>query len=335
MKKLAAMLLLDVTLAAALAGSVYYVNYKTPRRLTPVGQAAEAEPAAETQTAQEQSGAMPPETAEDTATEQPAADGWREKFAGHFTDEVRQTAGHYSSPSVAVDITEHSFGEGDDKVTYYLADVYIASIDCLRTKFAKNTYGVDYTDALDIMAREVQAVAAVNGDSYSSDGRMESETLIRNGELYSLGQNWLDMCVLYRDGVMRTYGGGQFDQAEASAGEIWQTWNFGPALLDENGEIPASYNTDDYLRESHPRTAVGYYEPGHYCLLVVDGRQENFSRGMYLEEMSAVFHDLGCRAAYNLDGGHCSFMTFGEEIASHPYEYSYDISDCIYIAEPW
>lgn len=352
MKKLAAMLLLDITLAAALAGGVYYVNYKMQRQLKPVGMLAVAESVPEVQAVQEESGAAPSGTATErenvqeensaalpgNAEEEPekaaVAGGWREKFAAHFTEEVQRSEGHYSSPSVALDIEEHSFGEGNDKVTYYLADVYIASIDCLRTKFAKNTYGVDYTDGLDVMAREVQAVAAVNGDSYSSDGRMENETLIRNGMLYSSGQNWQDMCVLYRDGEMRTYGGGQFDPAEVSTEEIWQTWNFGPALLDENGEIPSSYNTDDYLRESHPRTAVGYYEPGHYCLMVVDGRQENFSRGMYLEEMSAVFHDLGCRAAYNLDGGHCSFMTFGETIASHPYDYSDDISDCIYIAEP-
>lgn len=31
---------------------------------------------------------------------------------------------------------------------------------------------------------------------------------------------------------------------------------------------------------------------------------------MFLEEMATVFEDLECRAAYNLDGGHCSFMTY-------------------------
>lgn len=314
MKRLAAMLFLDMTLAAALVGSTYYVNYKMPRRLTPVGQTEEAESVPETQF---------------------AADGWREKFADHFTEEVQVSERHYSGPSVAVDIEEHSFGEGNDKVTYYLADVYIASIDCLRTKFAQDTYGVGYHEGLDEMIRNVPAIAAVNGDSYSAEGHMERGVMVRNGELYREESTWDDQCVLYRDGEMRTYEGGQFEAAEISEKEIWQTWNFGPALLDENGEIPASYNTNDYLRESHPRTAIGYYEPGHYCLMVVDGRQENFSRGMYLEEMSAVFHDLGCKAAYNLDGGHCSFMTFGEEIASHPYNYSNDISDCIYIAEPW
>lgn len=339
MKKLAAMLFLDVSLAAVLAGGTYYVNYKMPRRMTPVGQMDSAVTssgaAAQIQTGQMENEAAPLETAEDRETERPATpDDWSEKFADHFTEEVRISEGHYSGPYVAVDIEEHSFGEGNDRVTYYLADVYIASIDCLRTKFAEDTYGIGYHEALDVMAKDVSAIVAVNGDSYSVDGHMESGVLVRNGELYRAEGTRYDQCVLYRDGVMRIFRDGEPVSDAASAAEIWQTWNFGPALLDENGEIPASYNTNDYIRNSHPRTAIGYYEPGHYCLMVVDGRQENFSRGMYLEEMSVVFHDLGCKAAYNLDGGHCSFMTFGETIASHPYDYSDDISDCIYIAEP-
>lgn len=30
--------------------------------------------------------------------------------------------------------------------------------------------------------------------------------------------------------------------------------------------------TWDYIRESHPRTAIGYYEPGHYCLVCIMAR---------------------------------------------------------------
>lgn len=329
MRKLLGMLFLDMSLAVALVGGIYFFQYRIPHRLEPV----------ETAVRESSMGDKP---TSDMSVENMTVNGmpaeavqgeWREKFGGHFTKEVQINDRHYSGPSVAVDIYECSYGEGGDQVTYYLADVYVASIDCLQTGLAMDTYGVGYTEGLDVMAGRAQAVTAINGDSYSSDGRMENETMIRNGAVYSLGQNWQDFCVLYRDGVMKTYGAGEFDQEKDSLENIWQTWNFGPALLDENGEIPKEYHTNDYLRENHPRTAIGYYEPGHYCLMVVDGRQENFSRGMSLEEMSDVFHELGCSVAYNLDGGHCSFMTFGAEIASHPYSYSDDISDFIYVAE--
>lgn len=55
---------------------------------------------------------------------------------------------------------------------------------------------------------------------------------------------------------------------------------------------------------------------------------------MYLEEMSQLFADLGCKAAYNLDGGHSSFMLKGEDVVSHPYKLCKDLTDGILICEP-
>ena len=66
--------------------------------------------------------------------------------------------------------------------------------------------------------------------------------------------------------------------------------------------------------------------------MVVDGRQST-TRGMFLEELAKVFQDLGCKAAYNLDGGHCSFMTMGNNIANHPYRPEYQVEDGIFITD--
>lgn len=54
---------------------------------------------------------------------------------------------------------------------------------------------------------------------------------------------------------------------------------------------------------------------------------------MFLDEMAAFFEQLGCRAAYNLDGGHCSFMTMGTQVANHPYKAEHKIQDGIFITE--
>ena len=113
-----------------------------------------------------------------------------------------------------------------------------------------------------------------------------------------------------------------------------QTWAFGPRLLNAYGQIPAAYNTWDYIRKRHPRTAIGYFEPGHYCFLVADGRQPDYSNGMTLPELPQVFYELGCRAAYNLDGGHTSGMGFQDFLVNRPYKAGKKISDCIYICEP-
>lgn len=76
----------------------------------------------------------------------------------------------------------------------------------------------------------------------------------------------------------------------------------------------------------------GYYEAGHYCLLLADGRQAT-SRGLFLEEEAKIFEQLGCQKAYNLDGGHCSFMTLMDQVVSHPYKPEHEIPDGIFIMD--
>jgi exopolysaccharide biosynthesis protein len=49
--------------------------------------------------------------------------------------------------------------------------------------------------------------------------------------------------------------------------------------------------------------------------------------------MAEVFENLGCKIAYNLDGGHCSFMTFQGNVANHPYKKEHEIPDGIVITE--
>ena len=82
-----------------------------------------------------------------------------------------------------------------------------------------------------------------------------------------------------------------------------------------------------------PRSALGYYEPGHYCFVVVDGREKGHSVGMYLAELAQLFEDLGCTSAYNMDGGGSASLTFQGEYFSKPSEVR-SIGDILLIAEP-
>ena len=83
----------------------------------------------------------------------------------------------------------------------------------------------------------------------------------------------------------------------------------------------------------NPRTAIGYYEPGHYCFVVVDGRQSGYSAGMRIERFARLFADLGCTAAYNLDGGRSSVMSFNGSFINHPYLNGRNAGDILLIRE--
>ena len=270
---------------------------------------------------------------------------WHKKFADKFTDQVVSTDTSYTSPNVSVQLYYHQYDTGKldksnsgkhekygTKISYVLADIYVGDITYFQTAFAKDTYGVGYSEKLTDMSARMKSVLAVNGDSYSNNRHEDNGTIIRNGVIYRNKQTTEETCVLNWNGTMDIYQPGQVDLQQLVDRGAYQSWIFGPSLLDESGKAKSTFLTWDYIRESHPRTAIGYYEPGHYCLLLVDGRQDS-SRGMFLDEMAKVFEVLGCKAAYNLDGGYCSFMTMKNQVANHPYKPEHEVEDGIFITE--
>jgi exopolysaccharide biosynthesis protein/transposase len=242
-------------------------------------------------------------------------------------------ANSYQSKDLSITVTPYQLGSGTNKITYYVADVYTSNINCFRTYFGQNTYGTGYTEHLTNMSRDVHSVLAMNGDSYCYNRQHTAGVLIRNGTLYRAEPTTSDVCILYKNGEMKTYSPDQFDLQQAMQDGAYQSWTFGPNLLDSQGKALKSFNTWDYIRKAHPRSAIGYYEPGHYCFVVVDGRQTGYSRGMTLPELAQVFENLGCSAAYNLDGGHSTFMTMGDQVVNQPYKSSHEIVDCLYFGE--
>jgi exopolysaccharide biosynthesis protein/putative flippase GtrA len=234
----------------------------------------------------------------------------------------------YTSDNLQISIKQYSSGSGASKITWYIADIQVKNLRLISTCFADGTYGRNITDYVLNMAEENNAVLAVNGDYYS---QQRNNIVIRNGKLYQEASTTLDLCVLYNDGTMVTYHPGEITASEAIARGAWQAWNFGPALLSDDGNTLTSFNTSGQISSVNPRTAIGYYEPGHYCLVVVDGRSSGYSRGMTLSELSQLFKDLGCTQAFNLDGGKSSVMTFNGAIVNQPADGGRQVSDAILI----
>lgn len=249
-----------------------------------------------------------------------------EKFAEQYTDTVVITDSSYTSPDISISVSREVSDDGS--ITYYIADIYLRDITCFQTALANDTYGSGYRDSISDMAYLNQALLAVNGDYY---GNTTEGVVIRNGVIYRANPTNCDVCVLYYDGSMRVIPGSQFSVDEAIEDGAWQAWTFGPALLDAGGETITSFNSTGRIISANPRTAIGYYEPGHYCLIVVDGRGE--SAGITLPELSELFYELGCKAAYNLDGGNSSIMFWQDGVINDPSGGGRESSDALIIAE--
>lgn len=269
-----------------------------------------------------------PEPTPDTRSE------WQIRFEDHFSDEIISEEDFYSGPNLCVVVTHHSFEGEKGPVAYHVAEAWIGSIDCFRAGLAVTPPRFHMGASLAKMAEEQDAVVAVNGDfcGYSFGG-----FAVRNGVVWSYRRGDVDICALYRDGVMETMIARDFDINEAIERDVWQVWTFGPWLLNEDGtprEIPFTSIPEIHIAGRNPRTGIGYFEPGHYCLLVVDGRQPGYSVGVTLGEMAQIFSDLGCRAAFNLDGGGSSMMYFRGELISQISSGSpRNLSDCVLFAD--
>ena len=314
--------LADVTLAGLLTFGDYYYCYKIPRAF-----------AQSDLTTQESYSSV-------------SASSWHDKFSEQFSDTIHSDATSYTSPHISVRTTQYNYDSGKldttadgkhtqygTRIVYTLADIYIDSIDCFKTEFAQSTFGIGYSELLSDMSSRMSSVIAINGDSYSNNRHQQNGTIIRNGKVYRTAAATDETCVLYRDGTISSFLPEELDPESLVSQGAWQTWVFGPSLLDSNGRAKSSFFTWSYIRQSHPRTALGYFEPGHYCFLVADGRQKN-CRGLFLEEMATIFEQLGCKAAYNLDGGYSASMTRSSKVITNPYSPNKCVSDGIFICEP-
>ena len=272
----------------------------------------------------------PETTPEPTPEPTPDPMDWRTKFADHFTDEVVVTDHSYTSPNIAINIEK--FVTDDPSLnTYFVADIYVAQLECFQTYWAMGRLVYYGEESAESLARSSGSLLTINGD-YADSQR--SGFLVRNGELYYDEQTTNDICVLYSDGTIETYGADEYKVEDVLARGPWQVWKFGPKLLDADGQPCTSYNTTGPIRDVNPRTGIGYYEPGHYCFVVVDGRQGGYSYGMRIDRFAQVFAELGCTAAYNLDGGQSSIMTFQQRIYNHPYLGGRESGDVLLIREP-
>ena len=243
-----------------------------------------------------------PEPTPDTRTE------WQKKFAEHFTDEVVITDHSYSSPEVSIDITTFQGQINGYNQVYYVADIYIARVENFQSWAGQGNFTSYFATPMEELAQSCDALLAINGDYCNA--QVQWGFFVRNGELYNTDQTLCDICVLYYDGTMETYDWRTYKVDDILARAPYQVWKFGPQLLDENGEPLQWFNTSEAIAIGNPRSGIGYYEPGHYCFVVCDGRHEDWSRGLTIREYAQLFHDLGCKAAYNLDGGASATMAF-------------------------
>lgn len=245
---------------------------------------------------------------------------------GTFLPEGAQpqvTETSYRSDSISISIRKaREYGSNA-----YIADIYLAGVQHLRRAFSHDKWGSN-AQKPGVLVAQSEALLAITGD-YSS--LFEKGLVVANGEIIRKTDNQLrHHCVIHPDGRMETYGRKEMDVEKVLEEPLWQSFLFGPELLDDEGKAFEKF--DSKIGVANPRSAIGYHEPGHYSFVLVDGRSEG-NRGWKLAQLSEFMENLGCKAAYNLDGGQSAVMIFMGQTVNQPYKGGRALNDIVFIGE--
>lgn len=266
--------------------------------------------------------------------------------SGDATEEVTTDASSESAPlltdttyqadGVSIEISSVVVGSGSDTVSYYVADVVVDDATDLRAGFAENSFGTNIVADTSDIAEQYDAVFAINGDYY---GFRDSGIVIRNGVVYRDDGARTGLAI-YDDGTMAIYDETTTSAAELLADGAWNTWSFGPALVDDgvvlNGieEVEVDTNFGNHsIQGEQPRTGIGIIDTNHFVFVIVDGRSPGYSRGVTMTEFGEIFVELGAETAYNLDGGGSATMYFNGDLVNNPLGRGEErgTSDIIYV----
>ena len=219
----------------------------------------------------------------------------------------------------------------DDSV-YHIAWVKIAHPSQLRTALA-GPYGSKKTAKTSEMAAASNAVVAINGDYFQyRGGGVEA----RQGEMYRKTPNTkLDLLVIDEAGDFHIFKKSNRKELSAFLKEhtAVNAFTFGPALVMDS-ELQTIYNSYGFAPQDRAqRVGIGQMGPLQYVFVVVDGRQQGYSRGITIKRLAEFMQELGCTQAFNLDGGGSATMVFNGTCYNKLVDDAErNISDIIYFA---
>jgi exopolysaccharide biosynthesis protein len=202
---------------------------------------------------------------------------------------------------------------------------YIAKVKLFNPDSFKVVMGNDILGGLErtsSSAKRKNGILAINGGGFGKrvvagktvsvpigttviDGKFVTSVIAKSEKLFFSGIN--------KDGqVIGTVPNTLEDIKEL---DPYQGVSFIPALIRnyEKLQIPSKWKST-----KHPRTIIGKYANDDLILIVIDGRQGNWSSGASLERVQDKLLELGVKEAYNLDGGGSSIMYYDGKILNKP-----------------
>ena len=224
-----------------------------------------------------------------------------------------------------------------ERILYTTADkqpvrAHVLSVDDLNSDWkldVMGSFGILIPPR--VFAEKSKATAVVNGGFFSFQNH-EGIGLIayNNRVLYSPAgkERYRGTLGITPNGVLI----GQLNPVDIDRYQIQtekSNWNSaysalaaGPILVRDATNYLQVENQGFNRTQLAPRTAIGRITQNKVLLIVVDGRQPGWSRGVTLNELAELFLSFGAEQALNLDGGGSSTMVIDDEIVNRPSDHA-------------
>ena len=235
----------------------------------------------------------------------------------------------YASQTLRIEIKRFEGNNSSGgKLRWYEAEVFAKDSSELfdfypYDKDHYKSYGDRYKELPEKIARQHQLVFAINSDYFIYRIERDHEesydypigVIIRDGEVFydrpkkanSTVYPPLDVMALYPDGSVTLHKNATVTAKELLKNGATDTLSFGPILV-ENGEV--SPRSKEFGNTPNPRTGFGIVEPGHYVVVVAEGKRKGVTEGESCIWLGEKMAELGCQSAINLDGGATSVLIF-------------------------
>ncbi len=239
----------------------------------------------------------------------------------------------YRDDTIIVELEQKRMFDSDVFVAY----VKIATPSQLRTAIAGNKLSSTRTNQTSVITAAYNGIVGINGDYYSDKDRQGGH-IVRQGQVMRerVSDNF-DLMFIDEMGDLHVFHRGKQEQQEKvdrfkQEHEIVNAFCFGPGLVidGEKPEDVSEYKWFDATGEN-PRAGIGQIDMLTYVLVAVNGRTDE-SVGVTLDQFADIMLELGCKQAYNLDGGNSATLAYNGTVYNAKVQKERDVSDIIYFA---
>ncbi len=219
-----------------------------------------------------------------------------------------------------------------DDAVYTISEVKIADPSQFRRFLAGGEYasGTNYYPSE--LAKSVNAVVASNGDFYS---HRTYGIIVYDSQLMRWSGSSLDTCYIAGNGDLIFTHRGEVNGKEEiepilQEHDVRFSLCFGPILI-QNGELVEIKDPYSVGEGNIPyaRAALCQRDELHYYLVTVTA-DPPFEKGHKLPTFQKNLYSLGCKHAYNLDGGQSGTIVMNDKVVN--YVWQRRVSDIIYFA---